>query len=59
MKHQILSKKSPKYCFKCLKRLEDSRFGKFCSSSCRKEYYLEVRQDREDIYNEFFSGSED
>ncbi len=52
-----------KYCQKCITLLpidaNESRIVKdhcgrsFCSTSCRKEYHLEIRRDSDCNYNEF------
>lgn len=42
------------YCCKCLKSLsnnyvKDCAGNKFCDKFCRSEYYIEIRQDNDDL----------
>jgi len=50
--------RSKNYCSKCLGVLgddmvKDAEGNEFCCSICRREFYLEIRQDMDDIMSEF------
>ncbi len=45
-------KNETKYCLKCCKLLINNKVKNFCDRDCRRDYYLEIRQDMDDIYSE-------
>lgn len=48
-----------KHCNKCLVELSEEqklKYGKFCSKHCKKDYYLECKQDIDDVNSEFFDS---
>ena len=50
---------SQKHCNKCLVELSEEqklKYGNFCSKYCKKDYYLECKQDIDDVNSEFFDN---
>lgn len=54
-----LTKSKNKYCAKCGKSIKDDGVGvkdiagnMFCDNECKREYWLEIRQDWDDVYRE-------
>lgn len=60
---QQRNKSSITYCNKCLKQIDindkdvvrDINGDWFCSSDCRRDYFIEIKQDFDDIRNEFWN----
>jgi uncharacterized protein with PIN domain len=49
---------SNNYCSKCLSKLSydkvvDTEDNEFCCEECRRDYWLEIRQDMDDLISEF------
>lgn len=41
------------YCLKCGSPLNEKSIKNFCDASCRRDFYQEIRQDNDDLLNEW------
>jgi len=60
MEQTIKAKNNIKYCMKCGSLIEygkgvkDFKGNDFCEGDCRNEFWLEIRQDHDDVFREVY-----